>query len=66
MGFTVLYHNQGYDLTPVDGQVLVRVLFDRLDPEVVALEMNVFWTVAGGADPVELLDACPGSTGACT
>lgn len=59
MGFKVLYHNHGYGLTPVDGQVPARVLFDRLDPEVVALEMDVFWTVAGGADPVELLDAYP-------
>jgi sugar phosphate isomerase/epimerase len=25
----------------------------------VALEMDVFWTVAGGADPVELFDAYP-------
>jgi sugar phosphate isomerase/epimerase len=59
MGFKVLYHNHGYGLTPLDGQIPVRVLFDRLDPSVVALEMDVFWTVAGGADPVELLDAYP-------
>jgi len=59
MGFKVLYHNHGYGLTPMDGQIPVRVLFDRLDPSVVSLEMDVFWTVAGGADPVELLDAYP-------
>ena len=59
MGLKVLYHNHGYGLTPADGGVPARVLFDRLDPEVVALEMDVFWTVAGGADPVALLDAYP-------
>ena len=59
LGFKILYHNHGYGLTPVDGQVPIRVLFDRLDPSVVALEMDIFWTVAGGADPVELLDAYP-------
>jgi sugar phosphate isomerase/epimerase len=59
MGFKVLYHNHGYGLTAVDGQIPARVVFDRLDPDVVALEMDVFWTVAGGADPVELLDAYP-------
>ena len=59
MGFKVLYHNHGYGLTPVEGQVPARVVFDRLDPAVVALEMDIFWTVAGGADPVELLDAYP-------
>ena len=59
MGFKVLYHNHGYGLTPADGQEPARLLFDRLDPDVVALEMDVFWTVAGGADPVALLDAYP-------
>ena len=59
LGFKVLYHNHGYGLTPMEGEVPVRVLFDRLDPSVVALEMDIFWTVAGGADPVELLDAYP-------
>lgn len=59
LGFKVLYHNHGYGLTPVDGQVPARLVFDRLDPDVVALEMDVFWTVAGGADPVALLDAYP-------
>jgi len=59
MGIKVLYHNHGYGLAPMDGQIPARVLFDRLDPGVIALEMDVFWTVAGGADPVELLDAYP-------
>jgi sugar phosphate isomerase/epimerase len=59
MGFKVLYHNHGYGLTPINGQIPARVVFDRLDPAVVALEMDIFWTVAGGADPVELLDAYP-------
>jgi sugar phosphate isomerase/epimerase len=59
MGFKVLYHNHGYGLQLLDGQIPTRVLFDHLDPSVVALEMDIFWTVAGGADPVELLDAYP-------
>ena len=59
LGFKVLYHNHGYGFTPLEGQIPTRVLFDRLDPTVVALEMDTFWTVAGGANPVELLDAYP-------
>jgi sugar phosphate isomerase/epimerase len=59
LGFKLLYHNHGYGFTPMEGQIPTRMLFDRLDPSVVALEMDTFWTVAGGADPVELLDAYP-------
>jgi sugar phosphate isomerase/epimerase len=58
-GFKVLYHNHGYGLSPVEGQIPLRVLLDRLDPAVVAAEMDLFWTVAGGADPVALLEAYP-------
>ena len=59
MGFKVLYHNHGYGLLPVAGRMPIQLVFDRLDPDVVSLEMDVFWTVAGGADPVQLLDAYP-------
>ena len=59
LGFTLLYHNHGYGFAPLEGQIPTRMLFDRLDPAAVALEMDTFWTVAGGADPVELLDAYP-------
>jgi sugar phosphate isomerase/epimerase len=59
MGFKILYHNHGYGLLPVDGVVPEQILRDRLDPDLVSLEMDVFWTVAGGVDPVQLLDAYP-------
>jgi sugar phosphate isomerase/epimerase len=59
MGFKVLYHNHGYGLHKMNGQVPLRVLIDRLDPAVVALEMDLFWTVASGTDPIALLDAYP-------
>jgi sugar phosphate isomerase/epimerase len=59
MGFKVLYHNHGYGLKPLEGQIPLHVLLERLDPSVVSTEMDLFWTVAGGADPVALLDAHP-------
>jgi sugar phosphate isomerase/epimerase len=40
--------------------VPLRVLVEHIDPAVVGLELDVYWTTAGGADPVELLDAYPG------
>jgi len=59
LGFKLLYHNHGEGFIPMDGQIPARVCFDRLDPSVVSLEMDVFWTTASGSDPVELLDAYP-------
>lgn len=58
-GFKVLYHNHGYGWAPMQGQVPMRLLLERLDPAVIALEMDLFWTTAAGADPVELLTTFP-------
>ncbi|MCC7053273.1 MAG: sugar phosphate isomerase/epimerase [Gemmatimonadaceae bacterium] len=59
-GLKFAYHNHGYGLTPMDGQVPLQLLLERTDPSLVYLEMDVYWTAAGGADPVELLRAHPG------
>lgn len=44
----------------MNGKVPLRGLIERIDPKVVSLEMDVYWMAAGGADPVEMLDAYPG------
>jgi len=59
IGFKILYHNHGYGLVPLGGKVPLQVILERTDPKLVAMEMDVFWTMAGGADPVEYLDAYP-------
>lgn len=59
-GLRFYYHNHGYGLSEMEGQIPLRMLIERTDPRLVALEMDLYWTVAGGADPVELLSAYPG------
>ena len=60
LGVRFTYHNHGYGLAELEGQIPLRVVLDRTDPELVAMEMDLFWTVAGGADPVALLDSYRG------
>lgn len=55
MGLKFAYHNHGYGLAEVNGQVPFELMIERTDPELVFLEMDVFWTVAGRANPVEYL-----------
>jgi sugar phosphate isomerase/epimerase len=38
----------------VDGQIPTKLILDGTDPALVYLQMDLFWTVAGGADPVAL------------
>jgi sugar phosphate isomerase/epimerase len=55
-GTKFAYHNHGYGLKEVDGQVPLKLILDGTDPALVFLEMDLYWTTAGGMDPVTLLE----------
>ncbi len=54
-GLKFSYHNHGYGLHEMNGEIPLQVLLDKTDPNLVFLEMDIYWTTAGGADPVEYL-----------
>lgn len=60
LGIKFYYHNHGYGLKEMDGQVPFDIILERTDPALVFLEMDIFWTTAGGADPVKYLDTYQG------
>lgn len=55
LGLKFAYHNHGYGLNEVDGQIPFQVMMDATDPDLVFLEMDIFWTIAGRANPMEYL-----------
>lgn len=48
------YHNHGYGLQVKDGRMPLDVILDNTDPQLVYFEMDLYWTIAGGADPLQL------------
>jgi sugar phosphate isomerase/epimerase len=56
LGIRFLYHNHGYGFKEMEGSIPYDILIERTDPDLVFLEMDVYWTIAAGADPVKLLD----------
>ena len=58
-GLKFSYHNHGYGLQEMEGQIPLNLLLDLTDPELVFFEMDIFWMTAGGADPVTYLDTYP-------
>lgn len=58
-GLTLAYHNHGSELKPVDGTSPFEVLLARTDPKYVSIQMDVFWTVSGGGDPIALFKRFP-------
>lgn len=55
VGLKFAYHNHGYGLKPINGQSPFELLMSLTDPKLVFLEMDIFWTTAGGIDPVAYL-----------
>ena len=50
------YHIHGYEFVESPDGTLMDTLFKGTSPEHVDYEMDVFWVVRGGADPVALLE----------
>jgi len=59
LGMRFAYHNHGYGHYPVDDVVPFDLLVGLTDPSVVDLEMDIYWTAAGGVDPIKLLERYP-------
>ncbi|GHJ54669.1 hypothetical protein Nm8I071_39760 [Nonomuraea sp. TT08I-71] len=60
-GITVAYHNHGFEFTTQNGGVRgYDVLVRETDPNLVAMELDLYWAASGGADPVELIKQYPG------
>lgn len=50
------YHNHDFEFKPVDGQVPYDILLKNTDPNLVKMELDLYWTVFAGKDPVELFN----------
>jgi sugar phosphate isomerase/epimerase len=59
-GLTFVYHNHGYEHTPMDGKVLMDTLLTQTDPDKVKFELDIFWMTAAGASPIDYLTKYPG------
>src|SRR5262245_21220578 len=54
-GLKFFYHTHGYEFQPHDQGTLFDLLMAETKPEHVSYEMDVFWVVHPGQDPVKLL-----------
>ncbi len=59
-GISIGYHNHGTELKPIDGERPYDVLLERTDPSLVAMEMDIYWMVSGGGDPLAYFRKYPG------
>ncbi len=62
-GLKMGYHNHDFEFEAADGRIPYHVLLEETDPELVDMELDLFWVVHAGFDPLALFAAHPGRFG---
>lgn len=58
-GIRFAYHNHEYTFKAFSGMIPHDFLMKNTDPELVDHQMDIYWVVTGGADPIDYLERYP-------
>ncbi len=64
-GIRFAYHNHDYSFKPLEGQLPQDVMMKGTNPDTVDFEMDIYWVVTAGQDPVEWFKKYPNRFRAC-
>ena len=59
-GLQFAYHNHDFEFKPVEGKVPYELFLTNTDSNMVKFEMDLYWVVKGGENPVNLFLKNPG------
>ena len=54
-GMRLLYHNHYHEFQKLNGKEILYHIMDNTDPKYVSFELDTFWAMRGGMDPVEVM-----------
>jgi len=54
------FHNHDQEFKELEGQVIYDFMLENTDPEKVMFQMDLYWVVEGGKDPVDYIIRYPG------
>lgn len=60
VGLRFAYHNHAYSFEEQEGEFPHDVLMENTDPDLVEYQMDIYWVVAAGQDPVAWMEKYPG------
>ena len=55
-GLKLGYHNHNFEWKPADGTTFYDTLLKGTDPKLVFMEMDLYWVVRAGQDPIKILN----------
>lgn len=59
-GIQFAYHNHDFELMELEGQMPYDILLNETDPDLVQMELDLYWATKAGHDPVEMFRKDPG------
>ena len=59
-GIQFAYHNHWFEFEDLEGQKPYDMILAGTDPELVKLEMDLYWIIKAGADPLVYFNKAPG------
>src|SRR6266568_4771825 len=58
-GLRLAYHNHDFENSPVNGVRPLDMMLDKTDPSLVDFEIDLYWVVFGGGDPLDFFNRHP-------
>lgn len=58
-GIRFAYHNHDYTFTPLENKIPQNILLDNTDKDLVDFEIDIYWVVTAGQDPITWLKKYP-------
>ena len=55
-GISLLYHNHFHEFQKFNGKTVYQMIFENTDPDYVGFELDTFWSMRGGQNPLEVMD----------
>lgn len=56
-GLQLAYHNHAFEFEPIQGVIPYNLLVEKLDPDLVKFELDIFWASLAGIDPLPLIES---------
>ncbi|MDW3193204.1 MAG: sugar phosphate isomerase/epimerase [Cytophagales bacterium] len=61
-GIQLCYHNHAFEFEAIDGTLPMYHLLDNTDPNLLKVELDLYWVYKAGLDPLDFFKKYPGRT----
>jgi sugar phosphate isomerase/epimerase len=64
-GIQFAYHNHEFEFEALEGRLPMDLLMSEVEPELMQVELDLYWTAFAGQDPIEFFNANAGRVALC-